>query len=198
MRYGEPDAARFVDLVGGIIDRAATSTSGERSGVAVFGELVALLCAEGNHDAAVQLEQLWNELARSRAISLLCAYPVDVFPRAVDGLPFAAICAEHARVVPAETFSSFDDEAQLRAIAGLQQKARALETEIEQRENAEAALRRREEELANFIEEVPVALHWVGPEGTILWANRAELDLIGYARDEYIGPTSASSTSIRR
>jgi PAS domain S-box-containing protein len=188
MRNGQPDAARFADVVGGVIDRAAETITGDRSRVAVFGEVVALLSAQGKHGAAVQLERLWNELAQTREFSLFCAYPTEAFPHAADEFPFAEICAEHARVVPAETFSSFDDdEAQLRAIAGLQQKARALETEIEHRENAEAALRRREEELANFIEEVPVALHWVGPDGTILWANRAELDLVGYARDEYIG-----------
>ena len=32
-----------------------------------------------------------------------------------------------------------------------------------------------------------VGLHWVGADGTILWANQAELDLLGYAREEYIG-----------
>ena len=30
-------------------------------------------------------------------------------------------------------------------------------------------------------------MHWVGPDGRILWANRAELDLLGYASEEYIG-----------
>ena len=30
-------------------------------------------------------------------------------------------------------------------------------------------------------------LHWVGPDGRIIWANRAELDLLGYSPDEYIG-----------
>jgi PAS domain S-box-containing protein len=48
-------------------------------------------------------------------------------------------------------------------------------------------LRRREEDLADFIENAPVGLHWVGADGTILWANQAELDLLGYTREEYIG-----------
>jgi PAS domain S-box-containing protein len=48
-------------------------------------------------------------------------------------------------------------------------------------------LRRRERELADFIENASVGLHWVGADGTILWANQAELDLLGYAREEYIG-----------
>ena len=48
-------------------------------------------------------------------------------------------------------------------------------------------LRRRERELADFIENASMGLHWVGADGTILWANQAELDLLGYAREEYIG-----------
>jgi PAS domain S-box-containing protein len=48
-------------------------------------------------------------------------------------------------------------------------------------------LRQRERELADFIENASVGLHWVGADGTILWANQAELDLLGYEREEYIG-----------
>ncbi|HEX8774826.1 MAG TPA: PAS domain S-box protein [Pyrinomonadaceae bacterium] len=48
-------------------------------------------------------------------------------------------------------------------------------------------LSRRERELADFIENASVGLHWVGADGSILWANQAELDLLGYTREEYIG-----------
>jgi PAS domain S-box-containing protein len=56
-----------------------------------------------------------------------------------------------------------------------------------ERKRAEEALRRREQELTDFLENATLGLHWVGPDGTILWVNRAELELLGYARDEYIG-----------
>ena len=48
-------------------------------------------------------------------------------------------------------------------------------------------LERSERELADFFDNASVALHWVGPDGTILRANQAELDLLGYAREEYVG-----------
>jgi PAS domain S-box-containing protein len=48
-------------------------------------------------------------------------------------------------------------------------------------------LRRRERELSDFIENASVGLHWVGADGTILWANQAEMDLLGYTREEYVG-----------
>ena len=50
-----------------------------------------------------------------------------------------------------------------------------------------AALRRSEAVLRNFIETSTIGLHWVGADGTILWVNQAELDLLGYAREEYVG-----------
>ena len=49
------------------------------------------------------------------------------------------------------------------------------------------ALRRSEAVLRDFIETSTISLHWVGADGTILWANQAELDLLGYTREEYIG-----------
>jgi len=49
------------------------------------------------------------------------------------------------------------------------------------------AARRSAAVLRDFIETSTISLHWVGMDGTILWANQAELDLLGYPRDEYIG-----------
>ena len=56
-----------------------------------------------------------------------------------------------------------------------------------ERKSAEEELRRSEEELAEFFENATVGLHWVGPDGIILRANRAELEMLGYAREEYVG-----------
>ncbi len=56
-----------------------------------------------------------------------------------------------------------------------------------QRNQAEASLRRTQQELRDFVENASIGMHWVGPDGTILWANQAELDLLGYSREEYIG-----------
>jgi len=45
----------------------------------------------------------------------------------------------------------------------------------------------REEALSEFFEHATIPLHFVGPDGTILRANKAELDMLGYSADEYIG-----------
>jgi PAS domain S-box-containing protein len=69
----------------------------------------------------------------------------------------------------------------------LQAAVEMLEREVAVREKAEESLRQREQELTDFVENAPVGLHWVGGDGTILWSNQAELDLLGYTRDEYVG-----------
>jgi PAS domain S-box-containing protein len=47
-------------------------------------------------------------------------------------------------------------------------------------------------DLADFLDEAPVAIHSIDAAGTIVWANRAELELLGYSAEEYIGqPVSA-------
>lgn len=45
----------------------------------------------------------------------------------------------------------------------------------------------RDAHLRDFVETASIGLHLVGPDGVILWANQAELDLLGYTREEYIG-----------
>lgn len=51
----------------------------------------------------------------------------------------------------------------------------------------ELALRHRERELSDFFENATVAIHWISADGTILKANKAALDLLGYSSDELIG-----------
>ena len=52
---------------------------------------------------------------------------------------------------------------------------------------AEEERSRVERDYLDFVENAAVGLHWVGADGIILWANQAELDLLGYSREEYVG-----------
>jgi PAS domain S-box-containing protein len=58
---------------------------------------------------------------------------------------------------------------------------------ITERKQAEQALAEKTRELSDFVEHATVPMHWVGPDGVILWANQIELSLLGYSREEYIG-----------
>jgi two-component system CheB/CheR fusion protein len=59
--------------------------------------------------------------------------------------------------------------------------------DISDRKRAEAGLKQSERELADFFENAAVGLHWAGPDGTVLRVNQAELELLGYTREEYVG-----------
>jgi excisionase family DNA binding protein len=81
MADGTPAPPRFRKAIGTVFARAAEGGHPIRA----FGEMVALLAAEGDHTAAVRLEALWNGLRQVHAFSLLCAYPVNVLTRGGGG-----------------------------------------------------------------------------------------------------------------
>jgi PAS domain S-box-containing protein len=146
------------------------------------------LWAEGKTEAAIRLEQLWNDLARIEDFHLHCAYPIGYFYEEQHASLIAKVCAEHSHVIPDESYTALqNEEERLRSITLLQQKAHALSTEIEERKKAQYALQMREAELTDFFENAILGLHWVAADGTILWANKAELAMLGYEREEYIG-----------
>jgi len=159
MLDGWPDAARFAEVVGGLIERVRTVSSGEARRVAAFGEMVALLWIEGKADAAIRLEELWNDLARTHAFALRCAYPMSSFCRGEHGDLLLKICAEHSAVIPGESYTALvSEDERLRGIAQLQQKAAALETEIAERRLVEEKLRRSQSELKSLVEQRTAAL----------------------------------------
>lgn len=134
MVNGSPDPDRFFELIGSIIARAA---NGGRP-VRVFGEMVALLWASGNPKAAIQLEELWNELQKTYTFSLFCAYPLKGFSGKTHADLFAKVCLSHSRVIPAESYGSLvTDNERLREVALLQQKAQSLESEMVKRKQLE-------------------------------------------------------------
>lgn len=135
---GLPHPERFTEVIGGLIAK----TQNGRPHLRAFGEMVALLWADGNYAAAIRLEELWNDLQKTHHFALYCAYPLNGF----DGQKFVeqhdGVCAVHSRIIPSESYADLPTpDARLRAIAQLQQKARSLEAEIRERGEAEERLR---------------------------------------------------------
>jgi signal transduction histidine kinase len=148
MRDGRPETTAFTTLIGSVLERARAAASNERPRVAAFGEMVALLVEDECVPAAIELEQLWNTLAEAHEFYLHCAYPLRLFACEDDIKPMGMVCAEHARVIPADSYTGLPNgEERMRAITILQQKARALETEIEARKQLEQALVERNQAL---------------------------------------------------
>ncbi len=194
-----PDEERFRAVIGGVLEQAI---GGEASdALLVYGELVDLLWKEGNAAGAIKLEEMWNRLAEKYSFKLLCGYAMENFPSAADTGQFQQICRLHSHVLPTERFAAADEAGLSVEISVLQQRARALETELEhrgrmekrlrdslaERRVAERALQDSERKLRDFLEGAAEGIHLVGPNGIIMWANQAELDMLGYASEEYIG-----------
>jgi hypothetical protein len=92
---GRPNRDLFNKVIGDLV-REATA-NGRR--LRAYGEMVALLWADGNRTGAIELEQLWNDLARQQAFSLFCAYPAACAETKGDGPSLEHVCAAHSCVI---------------------------------------------------------------------------------------------------
>ena len=97
MMDGRPEARKFNDQMCEVIRRVC----GDRGDctVRIFGQMVDVLWHDGERDAAIQLEVLWNQLARTEAFSLLCGYAMGQFYKdaSIDD-----ICRQHSHIVTAD------------------------------------------------------------------------------------------------
>ena len=139
-----PEPVNFTKLMEGILTRAVLN--GRR--VRIFGEMVALLWANKNHNGAIRLEEFWNILSKNNSFQLFCAYPLGDFSGQEFSEPFGHVCKNHSRVIPGESYTALaDEDERLRTISLLQQRAESLENEIVERKKVEESLRKVKEEL---------------------------------------------------
>jgi DcmR-like sensory protein len=92
------DGSVDAELFAGHITRALERVNRGRHDIPVraYGEMVDLLWKDGFDAAAIQVEGLWNRLARSRAFSLLCGYSMGSCYKEAS---LASICEAHTHVV---------------------------------------------------------------------------------------------------
>jgi hypothetical protein len=80
------------------VDKLIRIAKADERRVRAFGEMVAILWAEGKVGATVRLEQLWNRFCENEALCLFCAYPERGFMQdASESL--IHICGAHAKVI---------------------------------------------------------------------------------------------------
>lgn len=159
---GMPDAALFELTIGGIISGARGFLRNGHSKIAVFGEMVALLSAQGKIEATIRLEQLWNDLAMKHSFSLRCAYPIANFSGEKSTQPLIRVCAEHSAVLFDE-----NDESSL---------------------EGNTALRRSEERfrlLADAVQDY--AIFMLDTHGRVSTWNKSAERIKGYKNSEIIG-----------
>jgi len=102
MPSGRIDHDAFHEVVGGLLGAAAARGQPVRA----YGEMVALLWDAGNVLGAIELESLWNDLARGPLFSLLCASPLASVSRPSHPEAFEQVCHLHSSVQTAADFGT--------------------------------------------------------------------------------------------
>ncbi|MGA8429315.1 MAG: PAS domain S-box protein [Candidatus Sulfotelmatobacter sp.] len=175
-----PDRGRFSRTMGEIIARAASASRHEKHRVVAFGEMVALLWAEGQSEAALELEKLWNELAKIYSFSLRCAYPIQGFSRQDMAESLLKICAEHTGVVRDESSDAILGRDEHRPQYETSTENLAPPTDIEWHD--------RQEPFRLFIESLQdYAIFMLDTEGRISTWNWGAERAKGYRASEIIG-----------
>ncbi len=101
MEPSGPNRRKFFWAIESVLRKAEIAAEARHKRVVVFGEMVSILCGQGRPEAAIELEQLWNEIAKTHFFHLRCAYRAKWFKGKLRGQPYSAICAEHSVVMHA-------------------------------------------------------------------------------------------------
>ena len=97
MTDGKPNARKFTDEMCQVIGRVCRGRT--NCTVRIFGQMVDVLWQQGERDAAIRLEVLWNQLAQTEAFSLFCGYAIGSFYKDAG---LKDICAQHSHIVSAD------------------------------------------------------------------------------------------------
>lgn len=95
MADGQIDHGAFHEVIGGLV-RTASESGGP---VRAYGEMVTLLWDAGNVLAAIELERLWNDLARELPFSLFCSYPTASVSGSEHAEALHQVCHLHSSVL---------------------------------------------------------------------------------------------------
>jgi signal transduction histidine kinase len=135
----ELDADLCRRVLGDLISGVAESSD---SNLVVYGEMVDLLWKSGNPQAAIRLEQIWNDLQKDYPIRLLCGYAAQMFG-CEDRAVLELVWNQHTLCLPSENYLTSEERSRLQQVVLLEQRARELEAEVQRRRAAT-------EELARF------------------------------------------------
>jgi DNA-binding NarL/FixJ family response regulator len=97
MHDGRPDRDALAEIIDGL-ERARLATSEEPGcRLTIVGDMNMSLCRNGDVEAAVEVERIWDDLTSTLPFFTVCSYPVDCFERGGMEL-FGSVCAAHTAV----------------------------------------------------------------------------------------------------
>jgi CheY-like chemotaxis protein len=92
------DSVRVMKVVRDLMEGIVKSANEKHCRVVACGELAPTLWAQGKAEAAIQLEHLWDEIAKNYDVATLCGYVLKGFQREQESNIYERICAEHSAV----------------------------------------------------------------------------------------------------
>jgi CheY-like chemotaxis protein len=95
---GVPDGIRSAELMNRVLETSMKARKSEATRVAILSEWSALLCGDGNVQAAIHVESAGKAMIQNVPVDLLCTYPLETLYRYHEGDVFNHICAAHSGV----------------------------------------------------------------------------------------------------
>jgi len=86
------------DLINGLDRLRPAIPKGPRSRLTIFGDMAAVLCRNGDFEAALELERIWDDLTRALPFFTVCSYPIDCFENSEALNLLSNVCAAHSAV----------------------------------------------------------------------------------------------------
>ena len=96
---GLPDPVRFYKAAVDLIVKTAESVGGDTSRIVACGECAPMLWQDGNAEAAIRVERLWDEIGKSYGVQIFCGYMLASFQGGIGSFVFEKICQVHSAVL---------------------------------------------------------------------------------------------------
>ena len=97
MHHGRPDEQRLAEIIHEL-DRLRLAAPNGPGRLTIVGDMTVSLCRNGDFEAALEVERIWNELTRALPFFTVCSYPIDCFEHEEGRNHLPNVCAEHSAV----------------------------------------------------------------------------------------------------
>jgi DNA-binding NarL/FixJ family response regulator len=98
MHDGRPDEERLAEVIHGLDRLRLAGPNGPGGRLTIFGDMTVSLCRNGDFEAALEIERIWNELTRALPFFTVCSYPIACFEHSEARDQLANVCAAHSAV----------------------------------------------------------------------------------------------------
>jgi PAS domain S-box-containing protein len=120
----------------------------------------------------------WHDHLRKFGMRYIAAFPIRIAGKVMGSFQVYA---------PQASFFTETEVSLLTQVSDDISFALTAISDLAARKQAEEALRRNEHNLTSFFHQAPIGLVWLSADGAILRANQAQMDLLGYPADDYLG-----------